>query len=135
MAIDSAAEPGQRELRLRSAAGLSNPLAFHVGQLPELCKKEVRGDKEPKAFGDPKPGPQAKSTLPEPPIDITLPSVVNGQIMPGEVDRYQFRAHKGQQLIVAASARELIPYLADAVPGWFQAALAHLRFPRGGSGL
>ena len=25
---------------------------------------------------------------------------------------------------MAASARELIPYLADAVPGWFQAALA-----------
>ena len=43
--------------------------------------------------------------------------------MPGDVDRYRFPARKGQQLVVAASARELIPYLADAVPGWFQAAV------------
>ena len=28
------------------------------------------------------------------------------------------------ELVVVAAARELIPYLADAVPGWFQAALA-----------
>ena len=33
------------------------------------------------------------------------------------------RRSKGQQLVIAASARELIPYIADAVPGWFQAAL------------
>ena len=28
-----------------------------------------------------------------------------------------------------SAARELIPYLADAVPGWFQATLALLRLP------
>ena len=44
--------------------------------------------------------------------------------MPGGVDRYRFQARKGQRLVVAVSARELIPYLADAVPGWFQAAVA-----------
>ena len=38
-------------------------------------------------------------------------------------DRYRFEARKGQQLVIAAAARELIPYLADAVPGWFQATL------------
>ena len=57
-------------------------------------------------------------------MNITLPAIVNGQILPGGVDRYRFQARKGQQLVVAATARELIPYLADAVPGWFQAALA-----------
>ena len=57
-------------------------------------------------------------------MNITLPAIVNGQILPGGVDRYRFQARKGQQLVVAAAARELIPYLADAVPGWFQAALA-----------
>ena len=57
-------------------------------------------------------------------MNITLPAIVNGQIMPGGVDRYRFEARKGQQLVVAVSARELIPYLADAVPGWFQAAVA-----------
>jgi hypothetical protein len=73
------------------------------------------------------------------PTDITLPTVVNGQIMPfedpsrtfrreqqftpGDVDRFRFQARKGQQLVGAVSARELVPYLADAVPGWFQATL------------
>jgi hypothetical protein len=55
---------------------------------------------------------------------ITLPAVVNGQIMPGGVDRFRFSARARQRLVVAASARELIPYIADAVPGWFQATLA-----------
>ena len=55
---------------------------------------------------------------------IILPCVVNGQIMPGGVDRYRFQARQGQRLVIAASARELMPYLADAVPGWFQAALS-----------
>jgi hypothetical protein len=50
--------------------------------------------------------------------------VVNGQIMPGDVDRFRFRAQSGQRLVVEARARRLIPYLADAVPGWFQATLA-----------
>ena len=61
--------------------------------------------------------------------------VVNGQIMPGGVDRYRFQATKGQHLVVAASARELIPYISDAVPGWFQAALDAARCPGQGSGL
>jgi hypothetical protein len=52
-----------------------------------------------------------------------LPVTVNGQIRPGGVDHYKFRASKGQKLVIAASARELIPYISDAVPGWFQATL------------
>jgi hypothetical protein len=55
---------------------------------------------------------------------VTLPTVINGQIMPGEVDRYRFSARRGQSLVVVVSARDLIPYLADAVPGWFQATVA-----------
>jgi len=70
--------------------------------------------------------------------DITLPAVVNGQLVPrepdfvdwrakrftpGDADRYRFEARKGQRLVVAAAARQLVPYLADAVPGWFQATL------------
>ena len=57
-------------------------------------------------------------------MNITVPAIVNGQILPGGVDRYRFQARKGMELVVVATARELIPYLADAVPGWFQAALA-----------
>ena len=55
---------------------------------------------------------------------VDLPVVLNGQIMPGQVDRYPFRARRGQKLVIAVEARHLIPYLADAVPGWFQAVAA-----------
>ena len=52
-----------------------------------------------------------------------LPVVLNGQILPSGVDRFAFKARKGMRLVAAASARNLMPYLADAVPGWFQATL------------
>jgi hypothetical protein len=42
------------------------------------------------------------------------------------VDRYRFWARQGQQLVMAVEARQLIPYLADAVPGWFEATLTIL---------
>ena len=50
--------------------------------------------------------------------------ILNGQIMPGDIDRFALKLAKGQRIVMAVSARELIPYLADAVPGWFQATLA-----------
>ncbi len=99
------AEPGKRDLRLGTAAGWSNPFVFSVGQLPEFHEAESGG------------GGASSMT------SITLPGIVNGQIMPGEQDRFRFKARKGQRLVVAVSARELIPYIADAVPGWFQAAV------------
>ena len=120
--ITSDAELGQRELRLAAPNGLSNPLVFQVGQLTEFRKPEAKpsneppGGKRPQGLKDPRYG------TPEPEITITLPAVVNGQTMPGGVDRYRFQARKGQRLVVAVNARELRPYLADAVPGWFQAA-------------
>src|ERR1035437_4942500 len=35
------APPGERELRLGTLRGISNPLVFHVGQLPEVCRKPM----------------------------------------------------------------------------------------------
>ena len=122
--VDPDAEAGLRQLRLDTPVGLSNPLVFCVGQLPEVSEKELKNGQA-----------DAEQT-------ITVPAVVNGRIipgdgnrlqqpvrqgqqyMPGDVDRYRFQARKGQDLVVAVSARELMPYLADAVPGWFQATLA-----------
>lgn len=108
--IDAGAAPGDRELRLKTPAGLSNPMCFQVGTLPEVREQEPN---DPKVF----------IALPEePPLDV--PFLMNGQIMPGDVDRFRFRAQRGQKLVVAAQARHLIPYLADAVPGWFQATMS-----------
>ena len=36
----------------------------------------------------------------------------------------RFDARKGQDLVLSVSARDVMPYLADAVPGWFQATIA-----------
>jgi hypothetical protein len=116
------APPGPREIRLGTPLGLTNPLKFYVGQLPEFSDPPARPanpdvDRFRARLGrQPAPPPKTEPR-------VTLPATLNGQIMPGEVDRFRFTARKGQQLVIAASARELIPYLADAVPGWFQATL------------
>ena len=111
------AKPGQREVRLRTAAGVTNPLYFHVGQCREHMEREPNDKKADDGV--------LKSTMKEFEITVpeSLPVVVNGQIMPGDVDRFRFQADKGTRLVAAVSARKLIPYLADAVPGWFQATL------------
>lgn len=123
------AAPGPREIRLRTAAGLTPPLPFHVGTLPEVKEPEPAAPAESALVGL-RPGradPRA-ATRPAP-LQVDLPAVVNGRIRPGEVDRFRFNARRGQRLVLLAQARALIPYLADAVPGWFQAVLT-LRDPQ-----
>lgn len=100
------AAPGDRELRVMTPQGLSNPLRFQVGGWAE-CQETEPNEKTPDRS-----------------IGAARPIVVNGQILPGDVDRFAFKARKGERLVFAARARGLIPYLADAVPGWFQASLA-----------
>ncbi len=118
------AELGVREIRLGTPLGLSNPRLFGVGQLPEVSRPTASKASEPLNFRDFRPGNDPRRSTPQPDLNITLPAMVNGQIMPSGVDRYRFQASQGQRLVVAVAARELIPYLPDAVPGWFQAALA-----------
>jgi len=117
------AAPGERELRLGTARGLTNPLLFCVSQLTEFSKPPAKVSGEPAAGAGARFRIQPESSTPVAPTNVTLPAILNGQITPGGVDRYRFRASKGQHLVVAASARKLIPYISDAVPGWFQAVL------------
>jgi hypothetical protein len=117
------AEPGRREIRLETSRGLTNPLTFCVGQLPEFFSEANLSEEllSGKAFSTYRDEPKLKP--PGPPTGVTLPAILNGQITPGGADRYRFQARNGQQLVVAASAEQLIPYISDAVPGWFQAHL------------
>ncbi|MBM3472696.1 MAG: hypothetical protein FJX75_05420 [Armatimonadetes bacterium] len=105
--IDPNAPPGDRELRVATAGGLTNPVRFQVGVLPEVSEEDLGATEA-----------------------VDLPALLNGQIMPGEVDHFRLRARKGLRLVVRLQARRLIPYLADAVPGWFQATMS-LRDPHG----
>ncbi len=136
--VEAGAAPGDRELRILTAAGLTNPLCFQVGVLPEVLSPTITvGQWAESPLGRssapgarknsdvPKGGMAERSranTPPTPPLD--LPVLLNGQIQPGESDRFPVRARQGQQLVIHVQARHLIPYLADAVPGWFQATLS-----------
>ena len=121
------AAPGDREIRLGSLNALSNPMKFCIGELPEVTKLSAKPanpdfDKYLEKLG----GRPALVGTPKYEVKVNLPATINGQIMPGGVDRYRFYAAHGQHLIIAANARTLIPYLADAVPGWFEAVLTIL---------
>jgi hypothetical protein len=148
--ITPEAMPGEREIRLGTPRGLSNPLVFIIGQLPEISPppaltspRQVLGKEEQslrrKKRAPPEPvkpemmmmmmdatpdGPAAPGDLDDDELRIQPPCTVNGQITSGSVDRFRFEARKGQRLVIAVQARDLIPYMADAVPGWFQPVLA-----------
>jgi len=142
------AKPGIREIRIGTQRGISNPLVFNIGQLPEVSKepkttsplvtlgKEEQSLRLKKRDPAKQPasadmmtttmmmgGPGAQSDMDDDEVAIKVPCTVNGQITQGAVDRYRFEARKGQRLVIKTQARELIPYIADAVPGWFQAVI------------
>ncbi len=105
VSIDKNATPGMRDIRLQNAKGVSNKLTFEVGQYSDVCETSV-------------------TSLQNPTLVTQLPATLCGQIMPGERDYYSFSAKKGTKLVAAAKARVFVPYIADAVPGWFQAVMS-----------
>ncbi len=123
VAIAPDAALGPRRLRLETNGGLTNPIVFCVGDLPEVSRKPTRVAPAYNVFNGSTPQIRQVARKPDAPTPITLPVTVNAQMMPGVSDQYKFQAKKGQQLVIAASARELIPYVSDAVPGWFQAVV------------
>ena len=105
ISIDPKAPEGLRTLRATSADGASNGYFFYVGSLPETREGPAR-----RSMGD------AQEIAP-------LPCTVNGQIYEGERDFYKFKLQKGKTYVFDLKARRIRPYLADAVPGWFQATM------------
>ena len=120
--IASGSVAGARELRVKTPAGLSNPVIFCVGPLAEITDPVVTATANP-----PRPNAATAARAGSPrkvETMVALPVLINGQILPGEVDRFRFAAHKGQHITIMTAARALLPYLADAVPGWFQPTVA-----------
>jgi hypothetical protein len=97
-------------------------MPFHVGQVTEYSRKPMITaprqtlGKEALALRN-RPAYEAEER-------VSIPCTVNGQVASREVNSYRFTARKGQRLVITTLARQLIPYIADAVPGWFQPVLA-----------
>ncbi|TWU36011.1 peptidase [Novipirellula artificiosorum] len=104
LVVAKQAEPGKRELRFLTDGAISNPIWLHIGRWHEVKENE----------------PNDRVFDADDAVDA-LPVVINGQIMPGDTDRFAFEATKGSKLVIDVAARDVIPFLADAVPGWFQA--------------
>jgi hypothetical protein len=96
---------GEREFRLLNAGGVSNRFRFLVGDLPEINEAEPNNDRN------------APQKIP------SLPVVINGQITDSDRDYFKFPAKAGETVVLDVKARALLPYIADAVPGWFDPQL------------
>ena len=115
--------PGPREIRVGANQGITNPIAFVVGTLQEVSQPSSKVPPAYNTVNGATPPQRPNPGKPAAPQAIELPVTLNGQVMPAATDRYKFHARKGQHIVAAAVARELVPYISDAVPGWFQAAL------------
>ncbi len=108
VAADPDAKPGPREFRVFAPNGMSAPRPFFVTAAPHI---------EEALYAPPhRPRPPA-------PAVTNLPCVLDGQIMPGQTDKWTLRLQKGRTITLRTVARELQPYIGDAVPGFFNPAL------------
>lgn len=125
------AAEGERNILVRSRKGLSNPARFFVSGTDEFVKPSLRDIareriKLPKNWGregirtwkDPLTYPEGGNEF-----FVELPVIANGQIVEAKTDAYSFYAKKGEVVVIDVAGRALLPYISDAVPGWFQPAV------------
>jgi hypothetical protein len=108
VAVASDAKPGVREFRALGPNGMSAPRPFIVSAAP----------REAEALWAP-----SHRRRPPAPAVTNLPCVLDGQIMPGQTDTWTLHLQKGCTVTLSTVARELQPYIGDAVPGFFNPAL------------
>ena len=106
VAADADAQPGICEASLWGDGGISAPRPFAVTAAAHAA--------EPLYVPPHRKPPEVRQA------DATEGSVVlDGQIMPGQTDRFRLRLSGGLGYRVKVAARELQPYIGDAVPGFF----------------
>lgn len=122
------AEVGVRDLQVVSSAGISRAVKFWVSDVPEVNEIEPNeaSYEDLPAWDEWKRKFKRAVELPV----QDLPVVFNGQIKPGDVDKFYFHGKAGQRLVFDVQARSTCPYIANAVPGWF-CAVVNLYDPEG----
>lgn len=111
VAADASAKPVRGELCLYGPVGISAPRPFEITSAAHVA--------EPLYAPPHRPAPEL------PPVDVPAGGevVLDGQIMPGSTDAFRLRLEKGRRYSFKATARELQPYVGDAVPGFFNASI------------
>ena len=99
--IDKGVPCGLYDLRLQGPKGVSNMLPFEVASYPNFLENK-------------------KSSKDKPNKVETLPAVLCGYVSPGGIDYFRFAGKGGETIVASVKGRQLVPYIADAVPGWFQ---------------
>jgi hypothetical protein len=110
VAADADARPGWRTFSAWGGGGMSAPRPFAVSARPRAAEPLFvpphRKQPDP-TFADLRGGGV----------------VLDGQVFPGSTDRFRLRLAAGRPYAFRVVARELQPYIGDAVPGFFNAAL------------
>ena len=112
------AKPGRRDIMVWDNSGVSTPYSFFVTSEPHIQEPLYKSPYEIKKKGEPQLDP------------VPLPVTFDGQIFPGETDVFYLTLKQGMNLVCAVTARELLPFLGDAVPGFFN-PIIHLFDPSG----
>lgn len=99
--IDKSVPCGIYDLRLQGPKGVSNMLPFEVASYPNYLETRSKDHRKINEV-------------------TSLPVVLCGYVTPGGVDKFRFKGRKGETIVANVKARQLVPYIADAVPGWFQ---------------
>ena len=111
VAVDAGAKTGRGELCLYGPAGISAPRPFSISAGRHVAEPLYVPPHRPASKLSP----------------IAIPEgglvVLDGQILPGSTDAFPLRLAKGRRYRFKATARELQPYVGDAVPGFFNASL------------
>ncbi len=102
------AKTGEYQIRMFGRNGVSNSKRFFVDNAEH--------------FTEPLFTPPFVKEKPLPVIDV-FPVVLDGQILPGETDKFVFKLAAGQDYTFSLCGRELQPFIGDAVPGHFQAIM------------
>ena len=110
VAAEAGAKTGWRTFCAYGWNGISAPRPFAVTAEPH--------EAEPLYSPPYRPRPAS------PPADVrTGGRILDGQILPGETDAFSLRLAAGRRYFFRTTARELQPYIGDAVPGFFNPIL------------